>query len=103
MGIDLPTLWFRCGTNWRANMKHEFKLLIDGQSRDGVTTFDVVNPATGETFAQCPKADAAQLEEAVAAARRAFPAWAATPVEARRAGRGAGRCARARQPSSPAC
>lgn len=66
-------------------MKHEFKLLIDGQSRDGVMTFDVVNPATGETFAQCPKADAAQLEEAVAAARRAFPAWAATPVEERAA------------------
>ncbi|BAK67466.1 benzaldehyde-derivatives dehydrogenase [Sphingobium sp. SYK-6] len=66
-------------------MDHEFKLLIDGKAVDGASSFDVINPATGEAFAQCPKADAAMLEDAVAAARRAFPAWSALPVEERAA------------------
>lgn len=62
---------------------HDFRLLVDGQLVSGATTFGVVNPATAEVFAQCPKADAAVLEQAVAAAKRAFPGWAATPVEER--------------------
>jgi acyl-CoA reductase-like NAD-dependent aldehyde dehydrogenase len=66
-------------------MDHEFKMLIDGEAVDGVSTFDVINPATGEMFAQCPKADTRMLETAVAAARRAFPAWAALPIEERAA------------------
>jgi|TARA_R100000501_G_scaffold17919_1_gene34953 acyl-CoA reductase-like NAD-dependent aldehyde dehydrogenase len=64
-------------------MKREYHLTIDGQPVPGASTFDVINPATGEAFAQCPKADEAQLELAVAAARRAFAAWAATPIEER--------------------
>ncbi|MXP26032.1 aldehyde dehydrogenase family protein [Altererythrobacter indicus] len=66
-------------------MDHDFKLLINGQAVDGASSFDVVNPATGKPFAQCPKADEAQLDQAVAAARAAFPKWAATPVEERAA------------------
>lgn len=66
-------------------MDHDFKLLIDGQAVDGASTFDVVNPATGKPFAKCPKADEAQLDQAVAAARAAFPKWAATSVEDRSA------------------
>jgi len=53
----------------------EFKLLIDGDLVDGANSLAVVNPATGEPFATCARADAAQLERAVAAAKRAFPAW----------------------------
>jgi len=53
----------------------EFKLLIDGDLVDGTDRLAVTNPATGEPFATCARADAAQLERAVAAAKRAFPAW----------------------------
>ena len=53
----------------------EFKLLIDGDLVDGADSLAVINPATGEPFATCARADAAQLERAIAAAKRAFPAW----------------------------
>ena len=53
----------------------EFKLLIDGDLVEGADRLAVINPATGEPFATCARADAAQLECAVAAAKRAFPAW----------------------------
>ncbi len=39
----------------------------------------VFNPATGEESATLPLSTAAELNEAVAAAKAAFPAWAATP------------------------
>jgi acyl-CoA reductase-like NAD-dependent aldehyde dehydrogenase len=45
----------------------------------------VINPATGKPFAQCPKADAALLDQAVAAAKAAFPAWSARPADERAA------------------
>ncbi|MCP1469159.1 acyl-CoA reductase-like NAD-dependent aldehyde dehydrogenase [Sphingobium sp. OAS761] len=53
----------------------EFKLLIDGDLVDGADSLAVINPATGEPFATCARADAAQLERAIAAAKRAFPTW----------------------------
>jgi acyl-CoA reductase-like NAD-dependent aldehyde dehydrogenase len=59
------------------------KLLIDGALVDGATTIDVINPATGKAFATSPKADLAQAEAAIAAAKRAFPAWAALPFAER--------------------
>lgn len=61
----------------------DFKLLIDGQLVDGETFFDVINPATEHPVAQCPKASRAQLDQAIAAAKRAFPAWAARSFEGR--------------------
>lgn len=54
-----------------------YRLLIDGQLLDTSAQLDVVNPATGEVFAHCPAAGAAELDRAVAAARRALPAWKA--------------------------
>jgi len=57
----------------------DYQLIIDGKKVDTAETFPVINPATEEVAAQCPKATLAQLDEAVAAARRAFPAWSATP------------------------
>jgi acyl-CoA reductase-like NAD-dependent aldehyde dehydrogenase len=65
------------------DMDHSFSMLIDGHKAPGVGTFDVVNPATGQAFARCPKADVATLNAAVAAASRAFPDWASTPIETR--------------------
>lgn len=61
-----------------------FRLLINGQFVDGAAgTADVLNPATEEAFAQCPIADEAQLNQAVAAAKAAFPAWSRRPIEER--------------------
>ena len=64
-------------------MSDTFHLLIDGKAVDGASTFDVINPATGEAFAKCPKADMAQLNQAVAAAKAAFPAWSKRPIDER--------------------
>jgi len=59
------------------------KLLIDGVLVDGQSTIEVINPATGKAFATAPKADQAQAEKAIAAAKSAFPAWAALPFAER--------------------
>jgi acyl-CoA reductase-like NAD-dependent aldehyde dehydrogenase len=61
-----------------------FNLIIDGQLTPGSTTMEVINPATGKLLADCPRADAKQLNDAVAAAKRAFPAWANLTYAARR-------------------
>ena len=66
-------------------MTHEYRLLIDGQLVEGAASFDVINPATAQAFARSPKADEAQLNAAVAAAKRAFPAWAAKSQDERAA------------------
>ncbi|MBG6117397.1 MULTISPECIES: aldehyde dehydrogenase family protein [unclassified Sphingobium] len=63
----------------------EYKLLIDGRLVDGAAVMDVLNPATEEVLARCPRASAQQLDEAVAAAQAAFPAWSRTSIAARRA------------------
>jgi acyl-CoA reductase-like NAD-dependent aldehyde dehydrogenase len=68
----------------RSQHSGRYGLLIDGQLVDGAWTFDVINPATEEVLAACPRADLGQLNQAVAAAKAAFPAWAARPIEARR-------------------
>jgi acyl-CoA reductase-like NAD-dependent aldehyde dehydrogenase len=62
-----------------------YKLLINGKLMSGASQFDVVNPATEQVFASCPKADEAQLEQAVMAARRAFPTWSALSFDERAA------------------
>jgi acyl-CoA reductase-like NAD-dependent aldehyde dehydrogenase len=63
----------------------DYRLLIGGQLVSGDLSMPVVNPATGQVFAEAPRASRAQLDAAVAAAAKAFPAWAATPLEDRRA------------------
>src|SRR5712672_1847476 len=44
---------------------------------------DVINPATGETLAQVPLAEAAEVSKAIDAAAAAYPAWRRTPPEDR--------------------
>jgi acyl-CoA reductase-like NAD-dependent aldehyde dehydrogenase len=61
-----------------------YKLLINGRLEDGQATMDVLNPATEEVLARCPRASKAQLDEAVAAANAAFPAWSKTPIAERK-------------------
>ncbi|HEX9165504.1 MAG TPA: CoA-acylating methylmalonate-semialdehyde dehydrogenase [Gemmatimonadales bacterium] len=58
--------------------------LVGGRERPASTeTLPVHNPATGEVIAQVPLGDAADVDAAAAAAREAFPAWAATPLKER--------------------
>ncbi|MDE2013179.1 MAG: 5-carboxymethyl-2-hydroxymuconate semialdehyde dehydrogenase [Alphaproteobacteria bacterium] len=59
---------------------------IAGQAVRGEgATFAIYEPATGETLGQACDATEAELNDAVAAAKAAFPAWAATAPEKRKA------------------
>jgi betaine-aldehyde dehydrogenase len=61
---------------------------IDGEAVDPAEggSEEVLNPATGEAIAEAPLSTAADVDAAVAAARKAFPGWAATtPGERARA------------------
>lgn len=53
-----------------------YKMLINGIQVEGDRgQFDVINPATGKAFAQCPSGSLAQLDQAVDAAQGAFKTW----------------------------
>ena len=56
---------------------------IDGNWQSSQTTFDVLNPATGETVAQVSDASVEEATLAVAAAKKAFKAWSAMPAHER--------------------
>ncbi|WP_024804494.1 aldehyde dehydrogenase family protein [Nocardia sp. BMG51109] len=60
-------------------MREYSKFYIGGEwtDPDGPQTFDVVNPATEEVCGKVASGSAADVDRAVAAARRAFPAWSA--------------------------
>jgi len=60
------------------------KMLINGQSLDSGTPTDVINPATEQAFATCYVGTAEDVDQAVKAARAAFPAWCALSDQARR-------------------
>lgn len=57
------------------------QLLIGGKWRsgEGRATQPVVNPATEQSLGDLPLANAADLDEALAAAEKAFPVWRAVP------------------------
>ncbi|NKJ45053.1 aldehyde dehydrogenase family protein [Novosphingobium sp. SG720] len=63
----------------------DYKLLIGGRLVDGDDVMGIINPATEEVLAFCPRASAGQLDAAIMAAKEAFPAWARTPIAERRA------------------
>lgn len=46
---------------------------------------DVINPATEQVLAACPRASEDQLNQAVAAAKAAFPAWSGQSIDERKA------------------
>ncbi|ALE82191.1 aldehyde dehydrogenase family protein [Pseudonocardia sp. HH130629-09] len=56
------------------------ELYIDGGWIASAATewIEVLDPATGKSLADVPAGDAADVDRAVRAARRAFPDWAAT-------------------------
>ncbi len=49
----------------------------------GPRFLDVHNPADGQVISRVPLGDAGTVDQAVAAATRAFPAWSATPIKER--------------------
>jgi len=61
------------------------KVYIDGEfvTPHGTELFDLFNPATGQVIGQVQLADEVDTEAAVAAAKRALPAWSATSKEER--------------------
>lgn len=61
-----------------------FTMTIGGKAVSSSETIDVINPATEEIVAKAPDCSEKQLDDAVAAARAAFPGWRATPIEERR-------------------
>ena len=65
------------------------KLLIDGKWRDSASgkTFETINPATEEVIAQVAEGDAADIDLAVKAARKAFDSGPWRKMDARDRGR----------------
>jgi acyl-CoA reductase-like NAD-dependent aldehyde dehydrogenase len=68
-----------------SQLRHDFALLIDGELVGAGGSLDVINPASGQVFARCPAAGDAELDRAVAAARRAWARWREQSWESRRA------------------
>lgn len=63
----------------------EIRNFINGKwiTDDGLETVPVVNPANGEQLATVPLSTKAQVDEAVAAAKRAQKSWALVPAPKR--------------------
>lgn len=57
--------------------------LINGKPVAGTDYFETINPATQEVLAEVAAGGAAEVDAAVAAAKAAFPGWAATPAPQR--------------------
>ena len=64
---------------------NHYTMTVDGRAVEASHSFEAYNPATEEVIATVPSASRAQLDEAVAAAKRAFPAWSARPLTERQA------------------
>ena len=63
----------------------DYTMTIGGKAESSSSTFEAYNPATEAVIARVPDASREQLDAAVAAAKAAFPAWSARPVEERQA------------------
>ena len=68
----------------RDEMPTSYANLIDGEMVSTSGTMDVINPATEEVIGTVPACGEPELDRAVAAARKAFKSWRATPVDERR-------------------
>ncbi len=61
------------------------RYFVGGEYRESKTTkwMDCYDPSTGQVIAQAPQCTADEVEEAIASAQQAFPAWADTPPNRR--------------------
>ncbi|KFZ31683.1 methylmalonate-semialdehyde dehydrogenase [Pseudidiomarina salinarum] len=66
-------------------MTRKVPVFIDGEFKQSATEqwIDVTNPATQEVIAQAPVTTLAEMQEAVASAKKAFLTWKETPVSER--------------------
>jgi len=55
--------------------QNDFSMTIDGRAVHAGERLDVINPATEDVIARVPDCSREQFDEAVAAARTAFPGW----------------------------
>jgi acyl-CoA reductase-like NAD-dependent aldehyde dehydrogenase len=62
----------------------KYKTLINGQACESSQFMDVVNPATGQPFAQMALSSSEQVDEAIKAAQKAFVTWSRTTDEERK-------------------
>ena len=65
--------------------KPQFFNIINNEKRGGAEVHQVTNPRTEEPLWDCPIASTQDLEDAIAAANKAFPAWSRTTVAERQA------------------
>ena len=65
------------------DFRSDYRMLIGGVLVAGQARLAVINPATGQVFAEAPDAGEAELDRAVSAAQAAFPAWRALSVAER--------------------
>lgn len=56
---------------------------INGKNVAGADYFHTTNPATGEVLAEVASGGEAEINQAVAAAKEAFPKWANLPMKER--------------------
>ena len=68
-----------------ANLEDGFYNIIDGERSTSGGLLDVIDPATGQSFATVPDIDREGLERAISAARKAFPARSSLPHSTRKA------------------
>lgn len=63
----------------------KLKYYVNGTFKESATENyrDAYNPSTGEVIAKVPCCTPEEIEEAIQAAKKAFPGWAATPVRKR--------------------
>ncbi|KAJ4333681.1 hypothetical protein N0V87_007437 [Didymella glomerata] len=62
----------------------KFYNIVNGEKRSSDQIHHGVNPATGQELWDVPIGSNQDLNDAVAAAKKAFPSWKATPVEKRK-------------------
>jgi len=58
---------------------------VDGAFQNTPQVLENVTPGTGQVFGTIPRSGSAEVEQVMAAAKRAFPSWSKTPVAERAA------------------
>jgi len=65
-------------------MGDTYTMTIAGEGVAGAESYGVINPATADSFAEAPNCTANELEQAIAAAQAAGPAWRKATIDERR-------------------
>lgn len=63
----------------------KYNMTVNGVADKSTQYVDVINPATGQKFAQCQNGNVDVLNQAVSSARNAFTAWSQTSSDERKA------------------